>query len=576
MIIQGRLPLTVSKDIEIALTPATANALHVRVGSVITFESTFYTVPVLANVPVTSQQSYIQRVKLHVVGLFEVKANDSFWHKEDFLPEFIGIGWHFSALVSSQTLLAALDRIAAQYDTGGVYFPLASYAYSYWYYYLDPSRVSIDRLDHLIGQLAAAQETIARANGDIQGTYQSALQQLDLYGPVLRNGIISSSLERFRDRITVAKIPLAILVLEITCLVLLFVSLMVGLLVDRQADTIALLRSRGASDSQILGSHITQCIGLSLLALVAGPLLAYALVKFIVQRLVSATNQDALNILSNAPAVLLNVRWYALLTVGVLAVGMTFALYRASGMHVLLRRRGTSRQGWRPLWQRFNLDLVAAIIALTGYSIAVYLTDISGLLDARTQALVSTPVALIAPVFLLLAAMLLFLRLIPLFLHIGSRFVARGRSAAPMLALAQLARSPRHAMRMILLLALSIAFAIFTLVFAASQAQRATDISTYQSGADFSGYTPLSTQLRPITVETKLYHSIAGVNSATVGYVGEETAGALNALLPLQVRAVDPTTFAQATIWSSHNSSQPLPEPLAKLVAAVHPAIHHR
>ena len=40
---------------------------------------------------------------------------------------------------------------------------------------------------------------------------------------------------------------------------------------------------------------------------------------------------------------------------------------------------------------------------------------------------------------------------------------------------------------MTLLLAFAIAFAIFTLVSAASQAQRAADISGYETGADFSG-----------------------------------------------------------------------------------------
>ncbi len=134
-LVQGRLPRMVNRDIEIALTPATAYALHARVGSVITLESTFYTVPAAGNAPVTSQQSYVQQIKLSVVGLFEVGTSDPFWHGEDFQPAFIGTGWHYSALVSTQALLAAFDRIAANYVDYATYFSPQDYAYIYWYYY---------------------------------------------------------------------------------------------------------------------------------------------------------------------------------------------------------------------------------------------------------------------------------------------------------------------------------------------------------------------------------------------------------------------------------------------------------
>src|SRR6266568_469103 len=567
ILVQGRLPRTISEGIEVGITPATANALHIRVGSVITLESTFYIAPATGNTSPAPEQSYIQHIKLYVVGLFNVKANDPFWHEKDFQPVFKGTRRYYTALASTQTLLAAFNRIAANYAADQVYFPAGEYAYLYWYYYLDPSQVSPDRLDDLIGQLAATQEAVAQANSSIEGASQSVVQQLDLNAPVSSRDIIPGSLERFRSRIAVLRIPVAILALQITCLILFFVYVMAELLVDRQADTIALLRSRGASDSQIFGSHVTQCMGLSLLALVTGPFLAYMTVNFIAQGLLPATDRDALNVLPNAPIeALLNVKWYALVTVGVTIVVMISALYRASHKHVLARRQQRARSPWRPLWQRLHLDMVASVIALTGYGIALYLADIARLLDVRTQALVSAPVALIAPLFLLLAAVLLFLRFSPLLLRIVSRFVVRGRGAVPMLAVAHLARSPRQAVRMIMLLALATAFAIFTPVFAASQAQRTVDISAYQSGADFSGSIPPSAKLLPLKGETKLYRNIAGVLSATVGYVGEEMSGATYAPFPLQVRAIDPDTFAQATTWPTQNSSQALPSLLEQLV----------
>src|SRR5260221_13803275 len=110
-----------------------------------------------------------------------------------------------------------------------------------------------------------------------------------------------------------------------------------------------------------------------------------------------------------------------------------------------------------------------------------------------------------------------------------------------MLALAQMARAPRQALRMILLLALAIAFAIFTLVFAASQTQRASDIADYQVGADFSGVIPLGlVNSSPLQQEIALYRHIQGVLSATGGDRGEDTPAANPAPLPQHLPAGHP------------------------------------
>jgi hypothetical protein len=77
-------------------------------------------------------------------------------------------------------------------------------------------------------------------------------------------------------------------------------------------------------------------------------------------------------------------------------------------------------------------------------------------------------------------------------------------------------------MRMILLLALAIAFAIFTLVFAASQQQRANDVAAYSVGADFSGTIPIGVNHPPLQDEIALYQHVHGVLAATTGYVEEE------------------------------------------------------
>ena len=555
-LLQGRLPQTTSTNVEVALTPATAAALGLHLGSTVTLVYTFYTTPVSNFVPITNDQIFTQQIKLDVVGIFQVKAGDAFWHGNDFQPQFISRLWHYTALTSNERLLALFDQMATAHSTDQIYFQAGTFAYLHWYYNLDPARVSLANLDDLRQQLATTQKTAAQTNSSVEVADQPTIQQFDLQSPLLTTSSTPSTLERFRSHLAVESIPVAILALQLVGLLLLFIGVMVELLVERQATMLAVLKSRGASESQMFSSHLLQCSMLCLFALICGPLLAYGVVSFIAQKV----GQNALGVLASNPLLaLLDIKWYALGAVGIILVVMLLALYRMSHGPIVVTRRS--------LWQRLHLDIVTIVIALTGYGMAVYLTNISGLLDIQTLALVSTPIALITPIFLLLAIVLLFLRFTPRLFRLAFQLAARGKGAVALLAVAHLARSPRQSMRMMLLLALTTAFAIFTLIFAASQEQRAVDISAYQAGADFSGNIPASVKPLPLEGETRLYQSIPGVRAATVGVMDAETTGASYALLPLQVRAIDPSTFAQATFWPSSNAGQPLMPLLAHLVA---------
>ena len=553
-LLQGRLPQTTNENIEIALTPPTAKALHVHLGSVFTLEATYYTAPLTFDLP---QYSYTQHINLHLVGIFSVHTNDAFWHGNDFQPRFISRLWHYTALTTNQNLFNVIDRLTSATVTGTVYFQSDNLASLHWYYTLNPAQVSLDRLDDLIYQLAATQQVVAQANSSISAEVQPTLAQFDLRSSLLTTGVTQSALERFRNQYLVERIPIAIFALQIAALLLFFIVLMVELLVERQANVLAVMKSRGASEAQVFRSHVLQCGLLNLVALIVGPVLAYALVVIVAGWI----GQNALNVLpTNILEALVHSREYALGAVGVMFVGMLIALFWASRTFV--------RATHRTLWQRLNLDVVAAVIALTGYGMALYLTNISGLLDVQTQALVATPITLIAPLFLVLAAMLLFLRVVPWVFRLGSRLAAHGRGAIAMLAVAHLARVPRYATRMALLLALSTAFVLFTLIFSATQEQRAGEVSSYQAGADFSGSIPATAPVLSLQEETQLYRHIPGVSAATVGVMEEETAGASYALLPLEVRAIDPGTFAQATIWPATNTRYPLPSLLSQLITA--------
>jgi putative ABC transport system permease protein len=558
-LLQGRLPKTVSSgatndDLEIALSDESARSLSVTLGSVIYMKVALVYIP-------TIREEHVLPFRL--VGIFKSPlANEAYWHGNDFLsvargrPPFGPPGSIYMGLVSDEPFISIMTHITKYQGIGAV---VLENPFNFdWYYGFDPARISINDLTTIVSAANTVQVDIANNPLLDQTPYLEKTQA----------SIPSDILDHYNNRIAIAQLPVISLLVLVLGLVLFFVSLMAELLVERQAATIAILRSRGASHSQIVGSLVTQSVGLGLIALILGPSLAIVMVRLIAQNVLSPINQSALSIISGSPIqVVFGILWYPLITMLVAILAMIVAVSRTTRHDVLSIRREAARSTRLPLWQRLNLDIVAAIIMIVGYSFSYYVIN-AGILDPRLTLLLLAPLTLVGAAFLLIASLLLFLRFFPYLLQFGSLLTAHLRGASPMLALAQMSRAPRQSVRLILLLALATAFAIFTIILIASQTQRIEDVATYQSGADFSGtfQNGVATPLQ-VTEETTLYHNIPGVISATVGNLSSVTAAGTILSLPMEIRAVDSTTFARTAIWTEQDSSQPLSTLMSQLTA---------
>ena len=560
-LLQGRLPLESSDELEIAVTSETAKFLGIKLKDLITLEIPFLTLAPGA----TSSRQLVpaqQSLTFHIVGIFHVIQNDPYWHDVDYLPIPPSDTFPFTvlpALASDTTLLAAFDAIAQKHQETQLLFGYPSFAN--WYYQLAPRHISVSQINTLIASLATVQVNIAQ-------NFATTGLSFYLSGATFHARAQESLLEQFRTRLGTLRVPVGLLAGLIIALLLFFISVMIVLLVDRQAEAIVVLRGRGASNFQIFVALLAQCIGLCLVALVAGLLLTLLILPLAVHFLLGTGDSGALAQIMNTPvAALLSVWNYALITALVAIIVMGLSLLSIRRLNLIAANNASERRARLPLWRRLNLDLLAALVALVGYGLSIYLGSIQQQLDVQIQTLVVTPLAFIGPFFLLLAAMLLLMRVFPWLLRLGARLVARGRRAMPVLALAQISRAPRKSLRMILLLALTIAFAFFTLVFAASQEQRANDIASYEVGADFNGAIPADSPTHPLQVETALYRGLAGVTSASVGYEEAARSVVVTPYIPLLIRAIDPSTYADTAYWTEQDSEQSLPSLMAQLAA---------
>lgn len=542
-------------EIEVMMTPDSAKKLGLKVGE---------TFPLQLNFSLgSSGSSYTQAITARVAGLFSVDAaNAAYWHGEDFkhfqTDNAKGTVYAYTMLVPNESLLAIADGLAAHYQTKAI-FSLGQTLR--WYYQLDVPRITVDQLGMLIGDCASLQADYTSSYGYLEGgnaplnpvfPYLSSTQ---LSSPLLSETNTPSNLENFRSRIAVVQIPAMLLTIQIILLILFFVSLMIGLLIESQTGTLALLRSRGASSSQVFGFLFIHCVTLGVIAVLIGVPLTILTTVLLAQHFLLANARDAIGLITKNPwQAAEQVVWYAVGIFLVMLLTMVVSLYFAARMDVLALRRESARTQKRPLWQRLNLDIFAGVIAIVGYVLSLYLNSIGNLLQGGAQALVITPIAVIAPFFLVLGCLLLLLRLFPLLLRLGAWLAVRGRGAVSMLALAQMSRAPRQSIRTSLLLALSVAFLLFTVVYQSTQTQHIQDVTNYLASADFSGGLATSIGGGAQAATTRSYQAIPGVITASTGFSGTGIGGTGD--LALEIRAVDVTNFGQTAIWSSPEAAQ--------------------
>ncbi len=552
---QGRLPASTSNGVvEFAAPIATQQSLHLQLGK-------NFTLPF----DLTDQAGQLTKhtLTLRLVGAFapfDDSSNDPFWHGETFVPEQFSRGIavleRFPLLVSNQELMnefSALSASAMQQD-GNNLPQFTNPPATFWYYRFDFSHVDVNHLSDLSNGLNSVLGTINR-NPQNPPYVTDTISQ----GPL-------SVLNDYAQRVTVITLPILGLTFLIGGLLLFFVVLMTDLLVERQITAITLLRSRGASARQIFGSLLWQSLVLGLIAFVVGPLLAIFLVVGLVHVTLPPADLASLNLITANP--LAEVRALTqrdLIVVGLAVLAMILATWRVMRSNILLLRRESARATQQPFWVRFKLDIVAAVLALAGFGFTIYIAS-PGVLDVAIRVLILPITSLAGVASLLVGVLLLFLRFFPAVLRSSERLAARNRGVAPVLALAQMARSPRQSLRMTLLFALAVAFSLFTLLFSATQLQRLPDLTNYQVGGDISGQISLNLVSLPVQQQRDFFTHIKGVTSVTLATTSQVTGGSQNNVL-IDFQAVDAGTYASTIYWSTQDGDQPLHTLTNKLVS---------
>ncbi|MBI4328349.1 MAG: ABC transporter permease [Chloroflexi bacterium] len=369
---------------------------------------------------------------------------------------------------------------------------------------------------------------------------------------------LTETLFTYDTRLRFIQVPLTVVLLLIAAVVLYAVVFLASLVVERQREDVALLRSRGARRWQIFVLYAFQGLLIGGIAVVVGPLVAAPAIAGL------GLSPFFLTLSGGLPlSVTLSTDAYQMsLLGGLLAFGvLLFPAAQAARHSVTEERRRRARPGELPFYQRYYLDVgLGAATAVLLWQLGQRGSLLEGALAGRTE---SDLFLLFVPVGFLLALSLLFLRVFPLLMGLLGRLLAPVAPAWVVLGLWELGRNPVYYTRLVLLLTLAASLGSFASSFGGTLERNYRERALYKAGAELriTGASlsaldgPLAEKFPRATLISRQPGSVLS-GSVTGSY---------------EFLAVEPDVFADVAWWRGDFAQEPLSQLLERLGAEESP-----
>lgn len=372
---------------------------------------------------------------------------------------------------------------------------------------------------------------------------------------------LTNTLEDYSRSSRYQQAPLTILLLEVSAVALFYVVLVASVIVERQADEIALLRSRGATIVQVGAIYLLEGLLIGIPALLVAPFLAGAATAALgLTPIFEDVSQGEL-----LPVQIpLSSFGMAAIGVGLSLVALVAPAIVVARRSAVARRRDQARPGVSIL-QRYYLDFALAGVA------AVLLWELrergSVFEPSPTGGVSSDPLLLASPAILMAAAAALLLRFYPLILRVAAAVLTRRTGPTLTIGLWQVVRSPGNYTRLALLLMLAVAVGTFAASYSSTADRTYKERQLYASGVEYRNSSLNSSSLGTDseTTERELA-ALPGVQKVstvvrTAGAPG--TAG--QSATQVQVLGVNPDAAATMLWFREDFADKPLQDLLAGL-----------
>ncbi len=326
------------------------------------------------------------------------------------------------------------------------------------------SLADLTKLDS--AQLSATQASIAQLR-----------QRLTDRGALMTSPM-SDALSSFKQRSSFNQVTLLLLLLQVVGIAVYYVLLVSSLLLERRAEEIAMLRSRGASVLQVVALSAAEAgllaVGVALIA----PFLASAVVAALgLTSTFSGISDGTFLPFTLVPSSFL----YGLAGALIAALAVIIPSFFTARTGMVLFLRGNARPG-ASLLQRYYLDIILVGLA----ALALWQVDQRGsVYDASSVGGWSAdPLLLLSPLLLILAVGALLFRFLPPLLGLVGRIVARAGGPALTLGFWQMNRSPARYTQLALLVIMAAAVGTFAATYGDTTQRSQQEQVLFSNGVD--------------------------------------------------------------------------------------------
>ena len=331
-----------------------------------------------------------------------------------------------------------------------------------WLLLTDTGRVNAGNAAKTLAQLESMQ-------GTMSATLSSYRQATAL----------DDSLREYDRRLFFSKLPMFVVLILIAVVILYYVATLSSLVVEERRSEVALLRSRGASSSQILAIFVLEGATIAGLCVVVGPLIAASTISILgyTPAFSDLSGGSTLPVAISRGAYLMSALGGALSFIALMAPAV-----QASRIGVTRHRQQAARPTRMPAFQRYYFDVLLLVLSIFLFR---QLTEQGSVVAVELFGELAVNQALLAlPGLILVASAMVLLRLFPLAMALASRLSSSWLSAGPVMGIWQMARNPTHYARLSLLLILTAGLGIFASSFGATLERSFKERVLYSTGSD--------------------------------------------------------------------------------------------
>jgi putative ABC transport system permease protein len=274
---------------------------------------------------------------------------------------------------------------------------------------------------------------------------------------------------------------LTIFSIPVLGLIAYFVVLVAGLVVQRQSNEIAVLRSRGASRSQIMGIYFIEWVIIGAAAISVGVLLGQVSALFMTwtRSFLDFQPVDPLPIGMSQDA------WTRAFQIVVfMLIAALIPAFVTSRFTIVSFKSERARASAKPFWQRAYLDVLMLIPIGYGWWLLRQQGSLGSISGSGLSDPFNNPLLLIAPSLFIFATALITVRFFPIFMRIFEFIASRLPGIATVTALRYLARTPSAYSGPILLLIITLSLAGFTASMAKSLDKNLLERNHFIAGGD--------------------------------------------------------------------------------------------